>query len=89
MIGMKLTLGDTGRRVCVGWKVGEMNVWIAIARLLYCFDFEEIPESPIDTMTIPQITKNKPPFQVRVKPRSPAHAALVERECKDSVNAQH
>ena len=32
-----------GRRVCVGWSVGEMNVWIAIARLLYCFDFEEDP----------------------------------------------
>lgn len=32
-----------GRRVCVGWKVGEMNVWIAIARLLYCFDFTEDP----------------------------------------------
>lgn len=34
-----------GRRVCVGWKVGEMNVWIAIARLLYCFDFAEDPVS--------------------------------------------
>jgi hypothetical protein len=30
-----------GRRVCVGWNVGEMNVWIAAARLLYCFDFTE------------------------------------------------
>lgn len=33
--------GTTGRRVCVGWNVGEMNVWIAAARLLYCFDFTE------------------------------------------------
>ena len=30
-----------GRRVCVGWSVGDQNVWIAIARLLYCFDFVE------------------------------------------------
>jgi hypothetical protein len=29
-----------------------MNVWIAIARLLYCFDFEQDPAHPIDTMTI-------------------------------------
>lgn len=31
----------SGRRVCVGWNVGESNVWIAAARLLYCFNFIE------------------------------------------------
>lgn len=31
-----------GRRACSGYMVGESNVWIAIARLLYCFDFEAI-----------------------------------------------
>lgn len=25
--------------MCVGWNLGETNVWIAIARLIYCFDF--------------------------------------------------
>lgn len=25
----------------MGWNVGESNVWIAAARLLYCFDFIE------------------------------------------------
>ncbi|KAF5487264.1 Cytochrome P450 monooxygenase patI [Colletotrichum siamense] len=58
-----------GRRVCAGWKVGEMNVWIAAARLLYCFDFEQIPGQSIDTMAIPQITKNKAPFSVKVSAR--------------------
>lgn len=58
-----------------------MNVWIAIARLLYCFDFEEVAGRPIDTMTIPQITKHSAPFEVRVSPRSEAHAELVLREC--------
>jgi cytochrome P450 len=32
-----------GRRVCVGWNVGQQNMWIATARLLYCFDFEQDP----------------------------------------------
>ena len=32
-----------GRRVCVGWNVGQMNMWIATARLLYCFDFIQDP----------------------------------------------
>lgn len=66
-----------------------MNVWIAIARLLYCFDFEQIPDQPIDTMTIPQITKNTPPFQVKVTPRSPAHAALIRRDCEESVHTRY
>lgn len=75
-----------GRRVCAGWKVGEMNVWIAIARLLYCFDFEQIPGQEIDTMTIPQITKHRAPFSVRVTVRSKQHAELIRKECSHAVN---
>ncbi|GAB7349169.1 hypothetical protein MBLNU459_g8105t1 [Dothideomycetes sp. NU459] len=78
-----------GRRVCVGWKVGEMNVWIAIARLLYCFDFTEDKNKPIDTMTIPQITKNTAPFEVKVKIRSEKHAALIDRDCTEAVNTRY
>lgn len=66
-----------------------MNVWIAIARLLYCFDFEEIPGKEIDTMTIPQLTKHTAPFDVQVTPRSPKHAALIRRECADAVNVKY
>ncbi|KAH7347962.1 cytochrome P450 [Pyrenochaeta sp. MPI-SDFR-AT-0127] len=78
-----------GRRICVGWKVGEMNVWIAAARLLYCFDFEQIPGKPIDTMTIPQLSKNGPPFDVKVTTRSPAHADLIRRDCEASVHVRY
>ena len=35
-----------GRRVCVGWNVGQQNMFIATARLLYCFDFMEDPVCP-------------------------------------------
>ncbi|KAJ5936000.1 hypothetical protein N7454_005298 [Penicillium verhagenii] len=76
-----------GRRVCAGWKVGETNIWIAIARLLYCFDFKEVPGEPIDTMRIPQLSGNRPPFSARVSVRSPAHAALIRRDCEEAVNA--
>lgn len=64
-----------------------MNVWIGIARLLYCFDFEQIPGQDIDTMAIPQITKNKAPFSVKVRARTEAHAHLIRRECSEAVNA--
>lgn len=29
-----------GRRVCPGYPVAARNLFITIARLLYCFDFE-------------------------------------------------
>lgn len=66
-----------------------MNVWIAVARLLYCFDFEQVLGKPIDTMTIPQITKNAAPFEVKVSPRSPAHAELVLRNCEEAVKTRY
>ncbi|EOD43786.1 putative cytochrome p450 protein [Neofusicoccum parvum UCRNP2] len=78
-----------GRRVCVGWNVGEMNVWIAIARLLYCFDFEEDPNEPIDTMNIPQLNKGKAPFKVNIKPRSEEHADLIRRDCASAVDTKY
>lgn len=62
-----------------------MNVWIAIARLLYCFDFEEVPEQPIDTMAIPLLTGNKAPFSLKVKPRSETHADLIRRTCREAA----
>lgn len=66
-----------------------MNVWIAIARLLYCFDFEAVPGEPIDTMSIPQLTKNSAPFHVKVVPRSAAHAELIRRDCAEAVKTQY
>ncbi|PVH78054.1 cytochrome P450 [Cadophora sp. DSE1049] len=78
-----------GRRVCVGWNVGEMKVWIAAARLLYCFDFVEDKTQPIDTFSIPQLTKNQPQFHVDIKVRSPAHAALIERDCAFAPNVRY
>ncbi|KAG8628525.1 hypothetical protein KVT40_004398 [Elsinoe batatas] len=74
-----------GRRVCVGYHIGDSNVWIAAARLLYCFDFEEDKSHPIDTMTIPQFTQGADPFAVKIRPRSVAHAALIERDCSSAV----
>ncbi|KAH7303794.1 putative cytochrome P450 [Stachybotrys elegans] len=74
-----------GRRVCVGWKVGELNVWIAAARLLYCFDFSEKVNQTIDTMKLPMGVGVDEPFPLDVKVRSAAHAALIQRDCLEAV----
>lgn len=34
-----------GRRICVGWKVAEQALFIAFARLLYCFEFSPVCHS--------------------------------------------
>lgn len=31
-----------GRRICVGWKVGEQALFIAFARLIYCFELSPV-----------------------------------------------
>ncbi|KAG9231629.1 cytochrome P450 [Amylocarpus encephaloides] len=71
-----------GRRMCSGYHVGDGNVWIVIARLLYCFDFEAGEGGEIDSLRVPWIEHRHAPFPLKIKIRSPAHAALVEREGK-------
>ena len=66
-----------------------MNVRIAAARILYCFDFEEFSDNAIDTMAIPQLTKNSAPFKAKVKCRSEAHAVLIRKNCEEAVNARY
>jgi len=76
----------SGRRVCVGWNVGWKNMFITFSRLLYCFDFIEDPENPIDVESIPIHDTNKPPFKLTIKVRSKAHEELILRDCKFAAN---
>ncbi|KAL6408626.1 putative cytochrome p450 protein [Ilyonectria robusta] len=71
-----------GRRVCVGWQVGMRNMFIAFSRLLYCYDFAEIPGAPIDDARIDPLAHSESPFRIAITPRSDAHAELIRRECQ-------
>ena len=62
---------------------------IALARILYCFDFEEVPGESIDTFKPNWIEHRWAPFSVRIKVRSPKHAALIEREGKVAVETKY
>ncbi|KAH7137038.1 cytochrome P450 [Dactylonectria estremocensis] len=78
-----------GRRVCVGWQVGMRNMFIAFSRLLYCFDFVEVPGAPIDDARIDPLAHSEAPFQIAITPRSDAHTELIRRECQaagESIN---
>ncbi|KAE8373971.1 cytochrome P450 [Aspergillus bertholletiae] len=66
-----------GRRICVGWKVAEQALFIAFARLLYCFELS--PNGPIDDERLSHQAVNEP-FPVKATVRSAAHASLIEDE---------
>ncbi|KAI0595626.1 cytochrome P450 2C31 [Biscogniauxia sp. FL1348] len=66
-----------GRRICVGWKVAEQALFIAFARLLYCFEFS--PNGPINDERLNHQTVNEP-FPVKATIRSARHILLIEEE---------
>jgi hypothetical protein len=55
-------------------------VWIAVARLLYCFDFEEDPGHRIDTLNLNVAEYRWAPFKVNIIVRSEKHRELIFRE---------
>ena len=78
-----------GRRMCSGYNVGEGNVWIVVARLIYCFDFDELPGQPIDSFKTDWGEHRFAPFPVKITPRSQAHSELIERECAKAVEMEY
>ena len=53
--------------------------WIAAARLLYCFDFEQVPGREIDTLNMNVAEHRWAPFEVKMTVRSESHRQLIER----------
>ena len=39
----------SGRRLCPGIHLAERNLWLAVAKLLWAFEFTEIEGKPVDT----------------------------------------
>ncbi|KAF2227547.1 cytochrome P450 [Elsinoe ampelina] len=53
-----------GRRACPGWYVGTRNMFIAFARILYCFDIKERPGHKIDPLRIDAFAHEHAPFDI-------------------------
>ena len=70
--------------MCPGWHVATRNMFIAFSRLLYCFNFEEVEGAPIDDWKIDPLAHDRPPFQIRILPRSEDHVRLIEWECQEA-----
>lgn len=78
------SLDSIGRRVCPGWTIASNSLHLLIARVVYCFDFHEVPGHPIPVGKPFDIGTEKP-YEVKITVRSPAHAALVKKECAESA----
>lgn len=65
---------SAGRRSCVGYKLAQKELFVAFARLLYCFDFSAAGEC--DDKKLNAFEQGEP-FPVRAKVRSPAHERLI------------
>jgi hypothetical protein len=87
----KLTL-SSGRRSCPGVQVVEQDIFIALVRLLWAFEFSTPPGS---LMVIDQVDgffgegiRRPKEFPLNIKPRSERRKATIEREmglAKESV----
>ncbi|KIX05640.1 uncharacterized protein Z518_03612 [Rhinocladiella mackenziei CBS 650.93] len=71
-----------GRRLCPGHHVAMRNMFITFSRLLYYFDFKEVPGAPINDWEIEAMAHEKAPYEIQIIPRSEAHVRLIERECE-------
>ncbi|TVY70686.1 Cytochrome P450 monooxygenase atE [Fusarium oxysporum f. sp. cubense] len=74
-----------GRRVCPGWVIASNSLHLLIARVLYCFDFHQVPGHPIPVGKPFEIGTEKP-YEVRISVRSAAHAALIKADCAEAAN---
>ncbi|EXJ70648.1 uncharacterized protein A1O5_05638 [Cladophialophora psammophila CBS 110553] len=74
-----------GRRMCVGYNVAASNLFIAISRLIYCFDIEQDQAHPIVVDKPFPLTAVVEPYKVKFKPRSDAHRRLIIRECQEAA----
>ncbi|KAF1845289.1 cytochrome P450 [Cucurbitaria berberidis CBS 394.84] len=81
-----------GRRLCQGMHIAERSLFLAIARLLWAFDFhtargangnEIIPDA--GDLTEGMLVQPKP-FQARIVPRNSDKAARVESEWSQMVD---
>ncbi|TVY78269.1 Cytochrome P450 monooxygenase atE [Lachnellula suecica] len=66
-----------GRRVCIGYKAAQPGLFLAVSRLIYCFDFES-SGSYDSTRLNPWSTEE--PFPVRISNRSIRHEDLIRKE---------
>lgn len=56
-------------------------MWRVTSKLLWAFEFEELPDQPLDVNAYTSSNLVRPlVYKVKVKPRSKAHQEVISRE---------
>lgn len=70
-----------GRRACPGQVMGDLKVYLTIARFLACFNItkkdNQQGELDLREAFIPAILSHPKPFEVNITPRSPVYETLI------------
>lgn len=56
-------------------------MFITFSRLLYCYEFKEVPGAPINDWEIEAMAHERAPYKIQIIPRSKEHVQLIEKEC--------
>lgn len=84
-----------GRRICQGMHIAERSLFLALARLLWTFDFnrpvnsntgELLPLPDVDDF-VGGLTIQPAPFEVSIVPRTQEKARQVQRTWNDTEEA--
>ncbi|KAL8940472.1 MAG: hypothetical protein Q9216_002801 [Gyalolechia sp. 2 TL-2023] len=76
-IGAGLWIFGGGRRICVGYKLAQTQLFVAFSRLAYCFDYAAAGEYDSSSLRH-HVTEE--PFPIKVTARSKEHEQLVTNE---------
>ncbi|KAJ8507004.1 hypothetical protein ONZ45_g10573 [Pleurotus djamor] len=70
-----------GRRLCPGMVIAERELFLALSRLLWAFDFSSVPGEPISLEEYEGLSGRTPmPYRLNLNPRHEnVHDVLVER----------
>ena len=76
-----IKIADTqtrSRRICPGMHVAEKELWLAVSRLLWCFEIRPLPDEPICLDEWEGESGRTPmPFKIRLEPRHENVASML------------
>lgn len=73
---------SAGKRSCVGYRLAQKEIFLALARILQCFNITA--RGPIDNTKLKAFSLGEP-FPVQLTIRDPAYRALVFAEKSDNT----
>lgn len=73
-----------GRRICPGKLLADNTIFLSIAQSLAVFNVSKLEGAEEETRFLPGVVSHPEPYQLRVRPRSEAHEALIR-----SVEIEH